>query len=109
MITLKGGAWYSDPTAIPVDKLPVLVKDRSTMFLRVLLAFLKESGLIVPKKLTCPHSAAISFWTQTYRLPWPRLDAIDTFLFSLNGAQLVRPIELGAIESLVAPSHWPSL
>ena len=64
LITLKNGKWYSDPGEVPDDVFPALVKDRSTMFLRVFLAFLKESGLNLPKKLTCPRSAAISFWTQ---------------------------------------------
>ncbi len=87
--------WYDDHDVIPTTvKLDVI--SRTTNFLRVWVAYAKGLGLNIPHKLRRPHSACLSFWTMSYRLPWSavRLERVDRFLFRCLGMQANAPRDL---------------
>ena len=83
------GKWYHHESAIPgTPKLGV--GQRAKGFMYALGKFFRENHFLAPKKLKRPHTAALSYWSLSYRLRWPqiRIDAIDRWLLQKNRKQL---------------------
>lgn len=95
LLSPSHGRWFSSSDGIP-EGTPTHLGARSTMFIRVWKAYLKAHGIKVPCSVQRPWSYAWSYWTQCYRLPWPkkRLEMLDRAILGLQSRQIARPQEL---------------
>ena len=105
LLSPRHGIWFESDENLPCGFQPKLVK-RSTMFLNVLLAYLKASRQVVPRKLQRPGSSVLAFWAMCYRLPWEvrRLEVVDGSLMSLLNRQAGRPNDLAGCEVPMLPN-----
>ena len=90
-LVIYRGRWYGHEAEIPGQ--PVLgIGQRAKGFMYAIGKFFGENRFLAPKKLKRPHTAALSYWSLSYRLRWPqeRLDAIDNWLLQKHRKQLTR-------------------
>ena len=102
------GKWL-DPGVVGFRKHSLTVARRVKCFVTMWKAFLKANQLRIPTKLLRPHSSAIAYWCQCYRLPWDpkRMRAIDDVILGLHKRQVVRPEFLGSVSLFPIPEGNP--
>ena len=108
LVSPSHGQWYDSEEGLPVA-VSTNLSARSTMFIRALKAYWKFHDVQVPCSVQRPWSYALSFWTQCYRLPWPKrhLEKIDRALLSLRSRQFARSTELtGFFVSQLSCDDW---
>ena len=102
------GKWL-DPGVVGFREHSLTVARRVKCFVTMWKAFLKANQLRIPIKLLRPHSSAIAYWCQCYRLPWnpKRMRAIDEVILGLHKRQVVRPENLGSVSLFPIPEGNP--